>query len=251
MATQNKSWFRSYVSKFLSVLALCAATSVAHAVIFFGEDVAAGGSLPVPNSAAAQTSFLSSLIGVGVEDFEGFNPGDVFPLIANFGDGNIATITGTTVVSSTGILAGPFAGRFPISGDQYLNLGTTDAGAFGLTFNGPQAAFGFFVTDQGDFAGQLTVSLDAGAAINIPHTVNAPDGGAMFWGIIDIANPFTTVAFGNSDPTLLDAFGFDDFTIGRLDQVRETPQQAAPEPGTLALLGAGILGLGIGKLRRR
>jgi len=208
---------------------------------FFGEDASAGGSLPVPNSDAAQAAFLASLTGVRVEDFEGFAVGTTFPFDVHFGS-DTATLNGTSMISSTGVQGSPMAGRFAISGEQYLNVGSTDARSFTLSFSAPQAAFGFYATDIGDWAGQLTVSLD-GSVLTVPHTVNAPDGSGLFFGVIDTANPFTTVAFGNTSGALEDAFGFDDFTIGRRENV-------VPDGGaTILLLAAGLLGsLG---LRRR
>jgi len=231
---------------------ICAVTAVLAslatwcpgATIFFGEDAGAGGSLPVPNSAAAQASFLASLTNVRVEDFEGIPVGTQFPFNVTFG-ADTATLTGTNTIPSTGVRNTGLGGRFAISGSQYLNVGTADAGSFTLTFSAPQAAFGFYGTDIGDIGGQLVLSLDGGPPVVVPHTVGAPSGAALFFGIIDVANPFTTVHFSNTTGNLGDAFGFDDFTIGRREQV-----QTIPEPLTLTLGGLTLAGLG-GYLRRR
>jgi hypothetical protein len=211
---------------------------------FFGEDAAAGGSLPVPNSDAAQAAFLSQLVDSKVEDFESIPVGTNFPFNVAF-NGDTATLSGTNTVWNTGIQNSPVAGRFAISGRQYLNVGTADAKSFTLTFSSPQAAFGFYATDAGDFNGQLTISLDGGAPIIIPHTVGAPNGGGLFYGFIDTVNLFSTVSFSNTNPTLADAFGFDNFTIGRREQI-------IPEPSTLAIWSLlAALGISVGWWRKR
>jgi len=210
-------------------------------VIYFGEDT--DGSLT--NAQAAEADFLSNLTGVTIEDFEGLTAGDTFPINISFGT-TTATLTGTTIIGNTGIADSGIGGRFAVSGTQYLNLGTSDANSFTLTFDAPQAAFGFYGTDIGDFDGQLTLSLDGGAAIDIPHTLNAPNGSDLYFGLIDVDNPFTTIQF--SSGVLNDAFGFDDFTIGTREQVVDNDVSA---PGSLAVLGASLLGLGIARRRRK
>jgi hypothetical protein len=215
------------------------------AATFFGEDPSAGGGLPIPNSAAAQAAFLSQLVSPKVEDFESIPVGTQFPFNVAFG-ADTATLSGTNNVSNTGVQNSNIAGRFPVSGSQYLNVGSLDAKSFTLTFSSPQAAFGFYATDAGDFNGQLTISLDGGTPVVIPHTVGAPNGAALFFGIIDAANPFATVSFSNTNPTLADAFGYDDFTIGRREQL------VVPEPSTLAIWSLlATLGICVGWCRKR
>jgi hypothetical protein len=214
-------------------------------LIFFGEDADAGASLPVPNAAAAQAAFLGQLIGVSTQSFEGLATGTQFPIAISFG-ADTATLSGTNT-PTTRINDSPNSGRFAISGSKYLNIGENAAGTFTLTFSTPQSAFGFFATDIGDVGGQLALQLDGGALINVPHTLDAPSGAALYFGIIDTANPFTTVTFRDALATFDDAFGFDDFTIGRREQVVTPPPGAVPTPGTLALLAPA---LGLAWLRR-
>ncbi len=216
-----------------AILLIATQTANAATVTFFGEDNA-GGSLPTPNSDAAQQAFLDQLEGELIEDFEDIAPGTQFPITVTF-NGDAATLTGTNVIGSTGIAAEPLAGRFAISGNQYLNLGTFDAQSFTLTFDSPQAAFGFYATDVGNVEGQLTLSFDGGPAVEVAHTITDP-GAALFFGYIDRENPFTTVEFGNS-AGIDDAFGFDDFTIGRVDQVTIG---VIPEPTSVSLLAVGL-----------
>lgn len=210
---------------------------------FFGEDLGANGSLPVPNSTAAQAAFLAQIMNPVVEDFESIAAGTQFPINIAFGP-DMAALTGTNIVGNTGIANGPIGGRFAISGSQYLNLGTADAVSFTLSFSTPQAAFGFYATDIGDVGGQLALRFDGGPMVVVPHTVDSPNGSALFFGYINTDAPFTTVQFDNTIGDD-DAFGFDDFTIGRLSQV-------VPEPSSAAMVAtAASFLVGLARLRRR
>lgn len=221
----------------IAIGCLTAPFAASAQVIFFGEDVNAGASLPVPISIAAQTSFLANLVGVRVENFEGIPVNTTFPFNIAFAP-DTATLTGTNNVGNTGIANTGIGGRFAVSGSRYLNVGTTDANSFRMTFSSPQAALGFFATDIGDISGQLALSFDGRPGLIVPHTLGAPNGAGLFYGIIDVNNPFTSVTFTNTNGSLNDAFGFDDFTIGRIDQVAMTP-----EPSALVLFSTGALSL--------
>ena len=224
----------------VAFISLVAPASAAP-IIFFGEDPAAGGSLPIPNSAAAQTAFLSQIVGAQVETFESFAALTTLTgagISVNFG-ADTATMQGSDSLSQVRGVSGN--GRFAVSGTKYVNCALGDTCT--LSFSAPQVAFGFFGTDIGDFAGQLTLLLDGVDVVNVPHTVNAPNGSGLFFGLIDTANPFTIVQFQNSGSG--DSFGFDSFTIGRLEQIR------VPEPATIPLLMLGLAGLGFARRRVR
>lgn len=210
----------------------------AHAapITYFGEDNTSG-SGPHPLSDAAQASFLSQLVGVSTQTFSSFATNTNLPISVTFGS-DTANLTGSGT-----ILGSPNAGRYAISPTQYLE---TRSG-FTLTFSTAQAAFGFYGTDIGDFGGQLSIKLDGGAPITVPHSLGSSgstSGHTLFFGVIDVASPFTTVQFLNTDTS--DAFGFDDFTIGRREQVA-----AVPEPSSLALFGATAALAGYFASRRR
>jgi len=211
-------------------------------VTFFGEDLGLGEGVRLgsfPNSNAARAAFFSNLVGVGTEDFEGFAEGAGSPLLVSFG-ADTATLTGGGAIDEQGAGTNGY-GRYPTSGTKYWETNQD----FLLTFNNPQSAFGFYGIDIGDFLGQLSITYANGAAqlVNIPHTIDGLGGSVLYFGFYDIASPFTSIAF--STTTGVDWFGFDDFSIGRREQVCPVP-----EPGTLSLLGLGLFGL-LGFKRKR
>ena len=219
--------------------------SMAYAVpvTFFGEDRGLGEQSTVnrlteyPNATAAQTAFYSNLTGISTEDFEGFGAGDY---VADFGGGLTATISGGTLQSGANNV-----GRFPISGNQYWE----NSQNFSLIFSEGISAFGFYGVDIGDFNGQVVLDLYDGAtlvnSLNIGNTIGIAGGSVLYFGFYDLVNTYTSIVFNNTAAGT-DYFGFDDFTIGRLENV--TPQPV-PEPGTLLLLGSGLAGLAL--YRRR
>lgn len=238
-------------------LALFAPASfvLAAATTYFGEDLGLGEFTPLPawpNATNAQADFLSHLVGVGVEDFEGFANNQPAPLNADFGAAGTATIlgTGNIVEVAPGTTNG--FGRYPTSGTKFWEA----TESFSIEFSQPIAAFGFFGIDIGDFDGQVVVQLANGGVrnFNIGNTVNAPGGSVLFWGIIedDPALQFVSATFTNTSPGV-DFFAFDDFTIGSLEQVVPGPGPVVP-----GMTGWGVmftvLGLGASMpvmLRRR
>jgi hypothetical protein len=139
------------------------------------------------------------------------------------------------------------------SGTQYLGL--DDGGdalffsgdALTLGFSGPRHAVGLFVIGTpGDVQdGDVVLSVSAGSVMNtttMPMPSVLPDGGeAFFLGLVqtDSALGFTSATLASlgdiSNPTFF--WSADDITTaGR-------PTTVIPEPGTLVLLGTGMLGL--------
>lgn len=208
---------------------------------YFGEDLGPKTTGdPLPNADAARTTFLSNLVNVGVETFDSYAAGTNAPLGVSFG-ADTATLNGGGLIR-----VGLSTGRFPISGDRYWETNSN----FSVSFSSPQAAFGFYGTDIGDFQGQLSVrlNLNVGGFVDIlvPHTIGSPNASALYFGVIGTtaADLIDSVQF--STTTGEDFFGFDNLTIGRLEQVN-----IVPEPASMALWGLGGVVLAVAARRRR
>ncbi|HTS70529.1 MAG TPA: PEP-CTERM sorting domain-containing protein [Terriglobia bacterium] len=243
--------------KLLVIAIICLACSAlplqAATVTFFGEDVnTAGGSSITPtlaNSNAAQALFFANLTGVGTETFEEFSQYTYLPITVTFagaGDATLTDPTGTSFIES----GNDGAGRFPISGTQYLETGA--GSGFTISFSSPISAFGFYGTDVGDFGGALALDMtkSGGGTVLLPvgNTIGSngsTSGSALYFGFYDLTNTYTSITFDNTGSGGVDVFGFDNFSIGSLQQVTPTP-----EPGTLAFLGMGLLGLIIRRGRK-
>jgi hypothetical protein len=237
-------------------------TNSANAAVttFFGEDANVGEAnrlLVHPLSDAARANFLSSLVGVGTETFESFADGTVLPLVLNFPGsvgGITATLSGSGFVDVLPGVGTNGAGRYPISGTHYLDGVNASTGGTALTinFSSQIAAFGFYGTDIGDFNGTIELRLSGAvvSTVNVGNSTGNAGAGVLFFGVIDNVNTFDQVIFRNTGSGS-DVFGFDDMTIGDLQQVIPPgPGTAVPEPGS-ALTGLLAAGLCLGRFTAR
>ena len=183
-------------------------------------------------------------VGVGTEDFEGFADGTGAPLALTFPGAGTATLNGGGVIDDD-----PSTGQNVTSGSKWWRTGIGNN--FSVDFSAPVAAFGFYGIDVGDIDSRLTLTLTNGQTvdIDIPHPLGFGQNGAVFFfGYIDVDNPWTSAAFTN--PAAGDDFGFDDMTIGSIQQV-QPPGSVVPEPSSIILFGIGVCVMGIGAARRR
>lgn len=209
--------------------------------LYFGEDLSPNESIRLtttPQANAARNDFFSRLVGVGTETFESYNNGVGAPLSIGFGSAGTATMGGSGYVNSTP--SGTDVGRYPISGDKYWK----STGQFSVTLSKQVAAFGFYGTDIGDFNGQLTLTLlnsltNFSKTVLVPHSIRNRGGSAIYFGLIADKNEvFDRVSFGNTAPGT-DYFGFDNMTIGSLEQVVPPASEPVPEPLTMAGMALG------------
>lgn len=218
------------------VLALFFAGSAQAAMTFYAEDVGTGDSFtPLaawPNSSAAQSDFLTALSGIptGFQSFEGVADGTSPGTIA-WGPVT-ATFTGSMVVKNLPYPATNGFGAYPTHGDKVLEAFTNQ---FEISFNRDVLAFGFMGIDIGDFNGQITLTTTDGLTTDyvFPPAVPTVGSGVLFFGVIDVDNPFNKVTIKNSntDPKYGDIFGFDEMIIAS--------PYIVPAPGAILLGGIG------------
>ena len=240
---------KTFVLASVATVALAGSVNAATTA-FFGEDltptgIGTGG---MPNSVAARGQFIGGLVGVGTENFESYAVGTQVPppLGISFAGAGTATLNATN--STVGISADPRTvdGRWATSGSNFVE--TSAGGDFNITFDnvGGVAAFGFYATDLGDFGNQLTLRVtrndNTTYDVIVPHTTGSggsTDGRGLFFGFITTASDvFKKIEFLNN-PGGEDVFGFDDMTVGSLDQVLPLP--AAAWMGLAGLAGVGLL----------
>ena len=226
--------------------------SFAAPVVFFGEDVNNSGDpnqAPFTNATNARNTFFGNLTGVGTETFESYSS---TPSTLSFPGAGNAALSGNAALQS----GNDGFGRYPFSGTQYLTL---DTSSFTVTFSNPGgiAAFGFYATDIGDFGAHLTLTLTDLNNVTTVLTVNntlgsggSTSGSNFYYGFYDTTTTYKQIVF-NSDSISAgdDVFGFDDLSVGSLEQV--TPNSTTPVPAALPLFASGLGAFGYFGWRRK
>lgn len=134
--------------------------------------------------------------------------------------------------------------------------------SFTLTFDQGISALGFYGTDLGDFDGGFELELlranetagDGRVEVvksTMSTNADAVNGTLQFFGFYDPdpQNKYTQVIFritqAAPDVEDFDFLGFDDFVVGPV-----APGTPVPEPGSLALVGAALLGVAAARRRK-
>ncbi|MCE2947192.1 MAG: VPLPA-CTERM sorting domain-containing protein [bacterium] len=229
------------------------------------------------NGHFARNQFLGMVSGAGTETFESRSGGT--PLAIDFAGTPVsvtATITGAGRVSTD-----TTSGVRPISGERFYSVvgGAGPGGSlFTVTFSTPVTAFAFFMTDPGDWGGQLSLEIERAlggtAPLLVPNTLfSGPveSGRSMFVGLraTEIANAISAIRFrvvdadGGIAPepvagvaSMLDEFGFDDMMVASIPGAVLGSNLLPPTPiplpagAWLLLAGLGMLGTLARRARR-
>lgn len=199
--------------------------------IYEGEGTTGYGTVDGP-ALTKQTEFLARLTGYAKLTFDDVI--DPFTGVYSHGDPLLGVGFVKNTVTATFSCVTP-AGTEKISSDTSNGrYNTTPAGEFSefldplfadglkisitapitISWSPAIAAFGFFATDIGDFAGVVGLRLTKSdtSTIDYPLTYLVPsDGNLYFWGIVDTTGTtYTKIEFIDSSGTTEDFFGLDD-----------------------------------------
>lgn len=231
---------------FVAALVAAGAVSVAQAAPVL--KVSAQGSAAAQN---AEANFLAGLYpGSGVtETFEGLTvgaqSGAIDTAVGTFtqnvaGTGGLCDAGGYSCAGGLAVLDdanSPFNGRFatPEGAGNSNWLDSFDSQVMTLTVDPGYTSIGFYMTDPNDMGGRLTVG---GVTFTFDDIFGSaqPDGSVYYISLYDEAGLGDIVFYTNDES---DGYGIDNVTVGRV-----------PEPGTLALLGLGLVGVGLSRRRK-
>lgn len=130
----------------------------------------------------------------------------------------------------------PFSGRYSVSGNNWLD--SMDAREMSIVPAAGYNAMGFYMTDPNDAGGRFSIG-GVDFDFNDIFETSLGSGKLFYISIFDAAGLGSFSIFSN-DPG--DGYGLDNITVGSV---------AVSEPGTLALLGLGVVGLILARKRSK
>lgn len=211
------------------------------------------------DAAAGESAFLSSLYSVkATEDFNGLGGAPIYVGTDEEKWENSAVDFSTAVGKFEMTAPGqntPLqnelkiesektgeSGRELPAGDFWLdsNDATEVKWTLGAPLTGKFNAFGFYLYDASDISADLTLTLADNSLVTLAIEqvlYPEPNGNSKYISVVANQNILdATLTFAAS--TNYDGWGIDNVTVGHL-----------PEPGTLLLMGLGLLGLGAARRR--
>lgn len=216
----------------VAALSLVAMPATAHAAVYVGTDVNPTGATTLPNSRAAQTSFLAAAGPVTTVTFEATATGAAAPLTI----GNL-TITGTDFLGGTQNVLATSQCIYSLCGGNTTTGGSKfyyhEGGSSTLTFATPVSAVGFFLGGI-QIPGSISYTSDTGVqVVNFSGSANTSYIGVT-------GSNITSVALNASG----DFLSVDDISYAGA---------AVPEPASWAMmiLGMGAVGFALRSAKRR
>lgn len=145
--------------------------------------------------------------------------------------------------------SGEFGRNFGLeNGPQGLWLDSNDAREVSWYFGAPLDnttfnTFGFYLSDAADVSATLTLTFTDGNSTSFGSSfVKGESNGNLKYVVVTSTEAIAGGTFTFNNSTSNDGWGIDNVTIGTIAAV-------LPEPGTLMLLGLGLLGLGAARRR--
>lgn len=172
-----------------------------------------------------QSETMSSAVGVG--SFTSAVPGSG----GLCDSGSYSCDAGLAILNEG---ASPFSGRYAVSPDNWLD--SMDARQMIISPAAGFNAMGFYMTDPNDAGGRFSIG---GVNFNFENIFGSGLGnGRVYYISLYDAEGLGDVSIFSNNPD--DGYGIDDVTVANVI-----------EPGTLALFGLGLVGLGFSRRRQR